>query len=152
VYVKRTSKTIRPVFAAAVLVAGASLCGCGGLAQNNYFLPGGINPNSPVAAQVGAAERAPGPYPHFSQIPPLPTDVRSSSAWRSTVSDTLAQKRQAETAAYPFSLNDTEGFAQAARSRIPPAEAVAPSDDSAKAADDYAARVRGRATTPPPPQ
>ena len=63
------------------------------------------------------------------------------------------QKRQVDAAAanYPGALSDTEGFAEAARARIPASETAASAQDSSKAADDYAARMRNRATTPPPP-
>ena len=152
-YVKRAKDTIRPSGAVLALIASASLCGCTSLAKNNYYLPSGVDPNSPVAAQVSAAEHAPGAYPRFSQIPPAPTDVRPLSAWRASVNDVLIQKRQVDATAanYPGPLTDTEGFAQAARDRIPASETAAPAQDSSKAADDYAARVRSRATTPSPP-
>jgi hypothetical protein len=74
------------------------------------------------------------------------------SAWRATVTGALAEKHEtdAAAAAYPYSLHDTQGFADAQHARIPPAEA-APSSDASSASDAYAARVRARATTPPPP-
>jgi hypothetical protein len=153
VYAKRTRSTIRAAGAALALVAGASLGGCINLAKNNYFLPGGVDTRSPVAGQVQAAQHAPGPMPKFTQIPPMPTDIRPMSAWRASVGEVKAQKRQVDAAArtYPFALHDTEAFAQAARSRIPPNQAAAPTDDATKAAEDYAASVRGRATPPPQP-
>jgi len=151
VYAKRAKVTIRPAGALLVLIAGASLGGCNTLARNNYFLPGGIDQQSAVAAQVRAAEQAPGPYPTFSQIPALPKDVRPLSAWRSTVEGALAEKHEvdAATAAYPYSLHDTQAFADAQHAKIPAAEAAPPADASS-AADAYAASVRARATTPPP--
>jgi hypothetical protein len=152
-YVKPAKDTIRPSGAVLALIAGVSLCGCTNLAKNNYYLPSGVDSNSPVAAQVTAAEHAPGVYPRFSQIPPAPTDVRPLSAWRASVSDALAQKRQADAGGrnYPYTLGDTEAFARAAQARIPVSETAAPTADATKAAEDYAAKVRGRATTPPPP-
>ncbi|HZC16116.1 MAG TPA: hypothetical protein VE309_05095 [Caulobacteraceae bacterium] len=134
-----------------MLVAGASLGGCDTLAKNNYFLPGGIDQQSAVAAQVKAAQKAPGPYPTFSQIPAIPKDVRPVSAWRATVTQTLAEKHQvdAANAAYPYSLHDTQAFADAQHAQIPAAEA-APSSDTSSASDAYAASVRARATKPPP--
>jgi hypothetical protein len=152
VYAKRTKVTIRPAGAMLLLIAGASLAGCNTLAKNNYFLPGGIDQQSAVAAQVKAAQQKPGPYPKFSQIPAIPKDVRPVTAWRANVTEALAEKHQADAAvaAYPYSLQNTEGFAAGQRSRIPPAEA-APSADASSATDAYAAKVRARATTPPPP-
>ncbi len=151
-YVKRTRQTIGPTSVLVVLLAGASLGGCNTLAKNNYFLPGGINQQSAVAAQVRAAQQAPGPYPKFSQIPNVPKDVRPISAWRATVTGALAEKHQvdAASAAYPYGLHDTEAFAEATRSSIPAADA-APAADTSSATDAYAASVRARATKPPPP-
>ncbi|HEX4198217.1 MAG TPA: hypothetical protein VHZ26_12320 [Caulobacteraceae bacterium] len=136
-----------------LLIAGASLGGCDTLARNNYFLPGGVDQRSAVAAQVRAAEQEHGPYPRFSQIPALPKDVRPLSAWRARVSQTLAEKRQvdAANAAYPYTLQDTQAFADTQHARIPATEAAPPSADAASASDAYAASVRARATKPPPP-
>jgi hypothetical protein len=136
---------------AAILVA-AGVCGCDTLAKNNYFLPGGIDQRSPVAAQVTAAGRQPGPYPQFTEIPLVPSDIRSLGGWRVAVGSTLAEKQatDAEIRDHPFTLNDTEGFAAFAQGKIPPQEAAAPIDDTA-AAEAFAASVRGRAKTPPPP-
>ena len=151
-YVKRTRPTIGPTGALIVLIGASSLAGCNTLAKNNYFLPGDIDQSSAAAAQVRAAQQAPGPYPTFAQIPNLPTDVRPIGAWRAAVTGALAEKHQvdADNAAYPYSLSDTQGFADAQHARIPPAEA-APSTDATSAADAYAASVRARATKPPPP-
>jgi hypothetical protein len=153
VYAKRTKVTIRPAGAILLLIAGVSLGGCGTLAKNNYFLPGGINQQSAVAAQVKAAQQSPGPYPKFSQIPAIPKDVRPVSAWHATVTGALAEKQQvdAAAAAYPYSLHDTQAFADAQRARIPAAETAPPSADASSASDAYAASQRARATTPPPP-
>ncbi len=152
-YLKRTTETIRLAGVLLAFIASASLGGCNTLARNNYFLPGGIDQQSAVAAQVRAAQRSPGPYPKFSQIPPLPKDVRPLSAWRATVAGALAEKHQvdAAAAAYPYSLHDTTAFADAQRARIPPSESTPPSKDASTTSEAYAASVRARAKTPPPP-
>jgi hypothetical protein len=152
VYVKRARQTIRSAGALIVLIGAAGLGGCDTLARSNYFLPGGIDQSSAAAAQVRAAQQAPGPYPKFSQIPNLPTNVRPISAWKATVTEALAEKHQvdAANAAYPYSLNDTQGFVDAQHARIPPAQS-APSTDATSAADAYADSVRARAMKPPPP-
>jgi hypothetical protein len=151
VYAKRAKDTIRTAGALLVLIAGASLGGCDTLAKNNYYLPGGINQQSAVAAQVKAAQQAPGPTPKFSQIQAVPKDVRPLSAWRATVTDALAKKHEldAANAGYPYSLQDTQGFADTQHARIPPAEST-PSADASSATDAYAASVRARAKKPPP--
>ena len=151
VYAKRAKDTIRPAGALLVLIGASSLGGCDTLAKNNYFLPGDIDQSSAAAAQVRAAQQAPGPYPTFAQIPNLPTDVRPIIAWRATVTDALAKKREldAANAGYPYTLQDTQGFADAQHARIPPAEST-PSADASSATDAYAASVRARAKKPPP--
>jgi len=135
-----------------LLIAGASLSGCNTLAKNNYFLPGGIDQQSAVAAQVRQAQHSAGPMPKFSQIPAVPKDVRPTSAWHATVTEALQEKHQvdAAVAAYPYTLQNTEAFAADQRARIPAAEA-APATDATSASDAYAAKVRARATTPSPP-
>jgi hypothetical protein len=154
VYVNRLAERIRAVAPLGAAILGAvGVCGCDTLARNNYFLPGGIDQRSPVAAQVRAAEQQPGAYPQFAEIPALPTDIRPLGGWRAAVGGTLADKQatDAEIREHPFTLNDTEGFAAATRGKIPPHEAVPPTDDTA-AAEAFAASVRGRANPPPSPR
>jgi hypothetical protein len=162
VYVKRLAETIRAVLPVGAALASLSLCGCNTLAKNNYFLPGGVDQHSAVAAQVSAAQHQPGPMPQFTDIPPAPTDVRPLSAWRQTVGETVADKRatDAEIREHPFLLEGTEEFAASARARIPPEDAAPPTDATA-GAEAFAASVRpaaapshhhARAKSPPPPQ
>jgi hypothetical protein len=117
------------------------------------FAFGAVDPTSPVAADVKAAERAPGRYPKFSEIPPVPKDVRPATAWRAAVYDewALKQRTEAEAAALPFALDgkDTQAWAQAELAKIPPAEMIPPAADSAARSEAYAAAARGRATPPP---
>ncbi len=141
------------ILSAAAAIAATSVAGCIDLQKNNYFLPGGVDQSSPVAGQIAEAQRAPGPIPKFSDIPPAPTDVRPLSAWRAAVSETLAEKRtvDADNSTYPYTLANTEAFAQAARASIPAEEAAAPSD-ATPAAEAYANARRSRANPPPPPK
>jgi hypothetical protein len=124
--------------------AGASL---------NPFGFGKVDPSSPVAADVAAAARTPGPYPKFASIPPIPKDVRPLSAWRQSVADANAEKRQLETeaAALSFSLapGEADGWAQAQRDKIPAGELTPPAADSTSLAESFAAQARARATPPP---
>jgi hypothetical protein len=151
VYVKPATETIRPLLM--IGVAALALGGCVDLAKNNYFLPGGVDQRSAVAGEVEQAGRAPGPFPTFAQIPNVPTDVRTLDEWRQVVGETLDEKRatDAEVRDHPFTLADTEGFAQAQRDKIPPAEAAPPADDTA-AAEAFAAGHGARANAPPPPK
>jgi len=147
----RSPAKMRALRAVAVTTAAVALCGCNTLAKNNYFLPGGVDQHSAVASQVSAAQSEQGAFPTFAEIPPLPGDVRPLSAWRATVHETLAAKREtlAELERRPWTLSGTEAFAEDARAKIPPAEAAPPTDTTAEA-ESFAAGARGRAKTPPP--
>lgn len=152
-YGKRHAATNRALPPLAAAVAALCVGGCNTLARNNYFLPGGVDQSSAVASQIGAAEHGEGPFPTFAEIPAIPNDVRPLSAWRATISETLAAKYQAEAEIQrnPWTLTDTpESFAEATRAKIPPAEAIPPTDATAEA-EAFAASLRGRAKAPPPP-
>jgi hypothetical protein len=141
----------RNALARGLLVALAA-CGAAACADNPLAF-GKIDATSPVAADVAAAQRAPGPYPSFSRVPPVPKDVRSVAAWRTSVYDIWGVKRQteAEAAAIPFVLTDgdTESWAAAERGKIPAAEMAGPTTDTSAEAEAYAAAERARATPPP---
>jgi hypothetical protein len=134
----------------ALAASGASACAANPLAF------GKIDQTSPVAADVTAAQQAPGPYPSFSQLPAVPKDVRPAGAWRAAVYDTWSLKRQteAEATAIPFVLTEgeAEGWAEAERAKIPAAEMIAPAADASGQAEAFAAAQRARATPPPSPK
>jgi hypothetical protein len=135
---------------------GAALAtsGCAMGTAVNPFTGGAINPDSSVAAEVAAASRAPGPYPRFSQVPAVPTDVRPVPAWRNAVIGEWADKRQTEheAAALAFTLGETESWAETRRAKIPSNELSGPAADAAGQSEAWAAAERARATPPPPPQ
>jgi hypothetical protein len=112
-----------------------------------------VAPNAPVARDVAAASRHPGPYPKFSEIPKLPRDVRPPSAWRAAVADVKRSqaKLESEIAALPPPQTDTAAFAAAAQARRP-TDAEPPGPNSAAETEDYARTLRERATPPPPPR
>jgi len=134
---------------AAILVAG-----CVDTRALNPLAVSGVNPDSTISAEVVAAQHIPGPYPHFSQIPPPPTDVRAVPAWREAVITEWGQKRQTErqAAAIPFTLANTEAWAERSRAKIPASERSQPEPSVAEQSEAYAAAQRARATPPPPPQ
>lgn len=136
-------------------IAATGLAGCAGAGKLNPMAEGPINTASPIAPDIVAAERTPGPMPTFLQVPPVPKDVRPATAWRASVAETLALKRQtqAQAAAIPFTLvvGDAESWAQAERAKIPAAEMEAPAVDESQQAEAFAAAARARATPPPPP-
>jgi hypothetical protein len=136
--------------------AGAAMltAGCANMRTVNPLEAGGVNPDSTVSAEVVAATRAPGPYPRFSQIPPPSTDVRSVPDWRAAVVSEWGRKRQTEreAAAIPFTLANTEAWAERTRAKIPASERSQPAPSVAEQTEAYAAGQRARATPPPPPQ
>lgn len=142
------------VWAIAALACACGLGACVDVGKYNYFATTPVDPTSPVAAQVRAALAAPGPYPKFSEIPPAPMDVRPVSAWRQAAEGVIDQRKtaDAEAAAYPFSLRDSEAWAAEQRAKIPADEQTAPSADASKSSEAYAKKERARATPPSAPQ
>ncbi len=138
----------------ALFGVAATLAGCATGPIVSPFSPGPVDPRSAVAADVAEAARTPGSYPHFAAIPPVPNDVRPALAWRSAVRSELTEKQsvEAEAAATPFTLGDSEAWAQAELAKIPQGELKPVAPDEAAASEAYAAAQRARATPPPAPQ
>ena len=136
----------------AVLAAG--LAGCVDLPNLNPLSASGVDPNSTVAAEVVAADRAPGHYPKFSEVPGVPSDVRPVAAWRRAVLSEWGTKRKIEREAseLPFTLANTEAWAATERSKIPLAETIPPTPNAGEQTEAFAADQRARATPPPPPK
>ena len=137
-----------------VALAAGSTSGC--LAHTLHGLSNQppIDASSAVARDVAYANKHPGPYPRFSDIPNIPTDVRPASAWRSAVEDLKQRKAavDAEAAALPPAQSDTEGFASNTRSRAAADPADVPPPDAAAQTESYAKSLRDRATPPPTPK
>lgn len=113
----------------------------------------GILGASACLAVAGCASSAPkSGYPTFASIPAAPTDVRAPAAWRSSVAGVAAAgaKLNAETAPSTFSLNDTEGFAEATRRKLDAGGAPVTDEAVSRAeADAFSRSIRARATPPP---
>ncbi len=141
----------RLVFMTTIAVSATA---CAAQSSLNPFAFGKIDPSSPIAADVAAASRAPGPYPKFANVPPIPKDVRPLSAWRQSIAEAGAEKRQtqAEAAALSFSLEpgQADAFARVQRDKIPASELTPPAPDASTQAEAFAAAARARATPPPP--
>ena len=139
-------------FRATLCLASALLvAGCSALPKEGLFALDGVDPNSSVAAEVREASRAPGPYPHFNKIAGPPTDLRPATAWKPAVVSEWREKKQveADAAAIPFTLNNSQAYADTTQARISPQLATqAPSDAEAKA-QAFAAAQAARATPPP---
>jgi hypothetical protein len=139
------------VVLAAGLAAGAAGCALPGKTHGSSGLS--VDPHSEVAQHVAYASSHPGPYPKFSQIPPLPRDVRPPSAYRAAVLDMTARRQalEGQTAALPPPETDAEDVAGDLRSRLPNNEPP-PAEDAQQQTEAYGRALRERATPPPPPR
>ena len=140
----------RLVFA---MSAAASASGCVLPAKMRGVSPLGVDASSQVARDVAYANKDPGPYPKFSQIPRLPTDVPSPTTYRERV---LAVKQdqavlEAQAKALPPPDAGADSLATDLRSRLPD-QSEAPPEGSAEQTDAYARALRERATPPPAPR
>jgi hypothetical protein len=145
-------KDVRTRLCAGLAVA-ALLGGCV-TGPKSPFALGGVDPTSPVAAEVRAASASPGPYPKFVDIPAKPKDVRTYQAFKEAVLNEMTLKRQteAEAAAIPFTLSGTEVWAANTRARVrPELSQQGPADERARA-EAFAAQQAARATPPPVPK
>jgi hypothetical protein len=103
---------------------------------------------SPVPGAISQAEKA-SALPTFASIPSAPTDVRPFRGWVVAISDTqrVGAQTAAEAAAEPWTLSDTEGFADRARAEAsPPPPMTKPSDGDT---DAFVREMIRRATPPP---
>jgi len=112
-----------------------------------------IDPSSPVAPDVGKIVKANAAFPKFSQIPPVPKDVRPPKAYGVAAAETVKVRDQivAATAPNTWTLQGgeaTTAFAGQARTAAGPE--LAPTDPAVTEA--FARELRRRATPPPPPK
>lgn len=144
-------QTQNPLLCAAGALVLAS---CAGLPEAGPFVDATIDPRSPAAAAVAREAAAPGAYPTFADIPPVPTDVRSPAQWRQAV-DALTGERQAllaNTAPATFSLHDTDAFAARMRAAVNVQPGDVPTEAQMAETEAFARRMRQRATPPPRPR
>ena len=140
--------------AAGLLILAAAAAGLSGCLESGEGRSTQLtaDPNSQVTKDVLYASAHPGPFPKFSDIPKVPTDVPPASAWRAQVADLQRSKARldAEAAALPPAQSDTEPFAASSRALAKaPVEAAPPDAEQQTEAD--AAALRERATPPPAP-
>jgi len=138
----------RRAMAARVLACvglGASLSGCIG----NPFDTARVDPASPVAADVERLARANKDYPSFSEIPQVPADVRPLRLYGQAARQVTQVREQleSETAPDTWALQNTDTFANSARTAAGPELPAEAGGDT----DAFAEDLRRRATPPPPP-
>jgi hypothetical protein len=133
--------------ACAAACALASACAGVGLSDTR------IDPASPVAGDVAKMVKANAAFPKFSQIPPVPKDVRAPRAYGVAAAQTVKVRDDIVAATAPGSWTlqgggDTAAFAGQARAAAGPE--LAPTDPAVTEA--FARELRRRATPPPPPK
>jgi len=129
-------------------LAAASAVLAGLVAGRTMAEPNAQPSASSVPAAIGQAEKATA-RPTFASIPSAPTDVRPFRSWQVAIADTkhVGEATAAEAAAEPWTLSDTQGFADRARAEAaPPAPMTKPAD----ADTDAFVREMLRRATPPP--
>ena len=138
-----------------VLLRGAALTGAfvGLAACVSPFTPPPADPSSPVAAAANAAakdsKRA--SKPAFTDIPPIPTDVRTPVQFKKAVGaeKLAADQLKRDTAPGTWTLSNTEAYASKARGVAKVPAPAAPTDADRAATEAFAKAARERATAPP---
>ena len=142
----------RPAGTAARLVACAAVCAvtsaCAGVGLSDTK----IDPASPVAGDVGKMVKANATFPKFTQIPPVPKDVRPPKSYGVAAAQTVKVRDDIVAATEPntwtLQAGSTVAFAGQARAAAGPE--LAPTDPAVTEA--FAKELRRRATPPPPPK
>lgn len=130
----------------AVLAIGPSVAACAG----SFDPP--TDADSPAAARVEALVAAHRQYPRWEDFPPAPTGLPQPADIAARVGQLEVDKGAlaADVARIDWTLDDPAGFAAMVTSRIDaalvsPVTAVTQAD-----IEDFARRLRERATAPPP--
>ena len=109
-----------------------------------------VDPRSPIAAELAKVDAARTSFPKFTDIPPVPTDLRPKRAYGVAARETELAVADMERATAPdtWTLKESDRYAGDARAVIGPD--LAPVDPAATEA--FAQAQRRRATPPPPPK
>ncbi|WP_426012267.1 hypothetical protein [Caulobacter sp. DWR2-3-1b2] len=141
-----TGKTVR----LGVLFCGAAL---GLAACASPFTPPPADPSSPVAAAANAAAKGSGhaKKPSFSDIPAIPTDVRTPVQFKKAVGaeKAAADQLKRDTAPSTWTLSETDAYATKARSVAKVPASDIPTDADRAETEAFAKAARARATAPP---
>lgn len=112
-----------------------------------------VDPSSPVAAATAAASKSSrhAKKPAFTDIPAIPTDVRTPVQFKKAVGDEklAAEQIKRETAPDTWTLSDTDGYASKARNTAKVPAPAAPTAADRAATEAFAKAARERATAPP---
>ncbi|WP_091738840.1 hypothetical protein [Phenylobacterium immobile] len=132
---------------AAIALIGAGMSGCASVQSGLGFADRTMDVRSPVATEAEQLAHTDRPMPKFTDIPPLPTDVRPAPQYGMAAARVEAARAELEqqTAPESWSLTASEDFASQARRQTPETAPASPADTEA-----FAAAARKRATPPPP--
>ena len=141
------------VHLAARLVACAGVYALTAACGGNLLSDTSIDPKSPIAAEATRVAHTNAAFPKFSDIPPVPTDVRPPKAFGIAAAATVSTRDEIVRATEPSTWtlqggDSTNAFAAQARTAAGPA--AAPADPAITEA--FARELRKRATPPPPPK
>lgn len=141
-YARRRHFSTRDSLPLLALAAAAALSGCALRGADRT-----MDARSPVAAEAEQLAKTDRPAPKFTDIPPVPDDVRPPRQWGVAAArvETARADLEAQTAPSTWSLTASETFAAQARRETPDAAPASPKDTEA-----FAAAARKRATPPPP--
>jgi hypothetical protein len=117
-----------------------------GACVGNPFESAKIDPASPVAGEVARLARANSDFPSFSEIPPVPADVRPVRLYGQAAREARSARADLEqrTAPSSWTLQSTETFASGARAAAGAEEALG----DPRATEAFAEDLRRRATPP----
>ena len=143
----------RPASMAARLMACAAVCAMTSACAGYGLSDTKIDPASPVAGDVAKMVKTDAAFPKFSQIPPVPKDVRPAKAYGVAAAEVVKVRDDlvAKTEPNTWTLQAdgaTDAFAGQARAAAGPE--LAPTDPAVTEA--FAKELRRRATPPPPPK
>jgi hypothetical protein len=141
-------KALAPTFSMTLVsaaIAGAAILGASGASA-----AAAPSPSAPLPEDVAGKPTNLRVFPTFCEIPPRPSKVRTGKAFKeAVVAIRLAGVRlTAETAPGTFSLEDTDGFASAARAQAAPPPPMAPPDG--QQTDAFINQARALARPPGP--
>jgi len=149
----RLFANVRYVRRAVRLVACTAVCALTTACAGSLLSSTRIDPRSPIAGEAAAVAHTNRPFPKFSQIPPVPKDVRPPKAFGVAAAQTVAARDELIRKTEPSTWTLTGGEATSAfagQGRTAAGPELKPTDPATTEA--FARELRKRATPPPPPK
>jgi len=129
--------------------AAAALSGC---VSVDPFTNTETDPTSPVAQRVDEVAASRREYPKWSEFPAVPQNIPTLAEFATRVEglESAQTRLQTDASRLEWTLANSEGWAEQARSLVDPAMARPVSPDQAAETEAFARRLREMATPPPP--